>query len=184
MPGAVGRNAGHAEEEAVSGLCRHADVRRAEVADRRAVQRMLELYQHDLSDLWDQDLDARGEYGYALDRFWQGTEGHHVFVAQVNGHYAGFALVDQAVKIGPAGHWMDQFFVLKKYRRGGVGTLIASQVFSELRGAGEVGQMPGNLPAQAFWRRAIAGCTRGRWEEHVLLSGPWQGVVQCFEAAA
>lgn len=145
---------------------------------------MLELYQHDLSDLWDQDLDARGEYGYALDRFWQGTHGHHAFVAQVNGHYAGFALVDPAVKIGPAGHWMDQFFVLKKYRRGGIGTVMALQVFSELRGAWEVGQMPGNLPAQAFWRRVIAGCTHGRWEEHVRLSGPWQGVVQCFEAAA
>lgn len=30
-------------------------------ADRVALQRMLEPYQHDLSDLWDQDLDARGE---------------------------------------------------------------------------------------------------------------------------
>ena len=45
-------------------------IRRASGADRLPIQRMLELYQHDLSGIWDQDLDAHGEYGYALDRYW------------------------------------------------------------------------------------------------------------------
>ena len=44
----------------------------ASLEDRLPVFRMLELYQHDLSDIWDQDLDVHGEYGYELDRFWQG----------------------------------------------------------------------------------------------------------------
>lgn len=41
------------------------EVRPAAAADRLPLSRMLELYQHDLSDVWDQDLDVRGEYGYA-----------------------------------------------------------------------------------------------------------------------
>jgi hypothetical protein len=43
------------------------DVRRAHAGDRLPIFRMLELYQHDLSDIWDQEIDAHGEYGYALD---------------------------------------------------------------------------------------------------------------------
>lgn len=92
----------------------HTVIRQATQQDRLPLYRMLELYQYDLSHVWDQDLDAHGEYGYPLDRFWLEPE-CHPFVALVEGHYAGFALVDRSVKIGPSGYWMDQFFVLKKY---------------------------------------------------------------------
>ena len=101
---------------------------------------MLELYQHELSDIWDQDLDVHGDYGYALDRFFD-NPACHAFLAFVDGRHAGFALVDPAVKVGVEGHWMDQFFVLKKYRRHGVGQLLAMSVCVALPGRGEVWQM-------------------------------------------
>ena len=159
------------------------EVRLAPPGDRLPIQRMLELYQHDLSDIWDQDLDAHGEYGYALDRYWD-TEGFHPFVATVDGRYAGFALVNQALRIGTHGHWMDQFFVLRKYRRRGIGQHLAQSVFAALPGRWEVGQMPENRPAQAFWRDVIGGYTGGRFKEHELRAGGWQGIVQVFESAA
>jgi predicted acetyltransferase len=158
-------------------------VRRATPADRLPLYRMLELYQHDLSDIWDQDLDVHGEFGYALDRYWQ----HRAcvpFVFTVDGAYAGFALVDDAVKLPGGEHWMDQFFVMKKYRRQGVGNAAAAAVFAARPGRWQVGQMPANHAAQAFWRRTIAACTGGRFTEDVLSTGWWQGVVQSFEVAA
>ena len=144
---------------------------------------MLELYQHDLSDIWDQDLDCHGEYGYSLDRYWD-EEGCHPFVVLVSGRHAGFALVDQRVRIGTEGHWMDQFFVLKKYRRRGIGQLLAKSVFTALPGRWEVGQMPQNVAAQAFWRGVISEYTKGRFKEHDVRSGSWQGVIQVFESPA
>ena len=159
------------------------DVRIATVADRLPIYRMLELYQHDLSDIWDQDLDCHGEYGYSLDRYWE-EEGCHPFVVMANGKYAGFALVDRRVRIGTHGQWMDQFFVLKKYRRQGVGQLLAKSVFAALPGRWEVGQMPQNLAAQAFWRRAIGEYTGGGYKEHEVTAGWWQGVIQVFESPA
>jgi predicted acetyltransferase len=159
------------------------DIRVAHSSDRLPIFRMLELYQHDLSDLWDQDLDGHGEYGFALDKYWN-TEGCHPFVASANGKYAGFALVDQSVRIGTEGYWMDQFFVLKKYRRKGVGDLLAKSVFSALPGRWEVGQMPQNQAAQAFWRKVIGSYTGGRFREHEVRAGSWQGVVQVFESEA
>ena len=44
-------------------------VRLAQPVDRLPLYRMLELYQHDLSDIWDQDVDAHGEFGYELDKY-------------------------------------------------------------------------------------------------------------------
>jgi hypothetical protein len=47
------------------------ELRRAALTDRLAFSRMLELHQHELSDVWDQDLDVNGEYGYVLDQYWR-----------------------------------------------------------------------------------------------------------------
>jgi len=46
--------------------------------------------------------------------------------------------------------WMGQFFVMKRYRRLGLRTQAARYIFDQFRGKWEVGQMPLNLPAQAF----------------------------------
>lgn len=156
-------------------------IRRASPTDRLPLYRMLELYQYDLSDIWDQDLDAHGEYGYALDRYWSRLD-CHPFVALVQGRYAGFALVDTAVKVGAGGHWMDQFFILKKYRRHGIGRVLAHHIFAALPGEWEVGQMTGNLAAQQFWRSVIAAYAGRAYTEHTLAGGWWEGVVQCFES--
>lgn len=155
------------------------EVRLAVAGERGALQQMLELYQHDLSDIWDQDLDANGCYGYALDRYW-GDGATYPFVALVSGRYAGCALVDGNVKVGEAGHWMDQFFVLKKYRREGVGAALARAVFTALPGRWEVGQMPANHAARAFWRHVIGAWTGGAYTETELASSWWQGTVQSF----
>jgi predicted acetyltransferase len=156
------------------------EVRPATLADRLPIQRMLELYQHDLSDLWDQDLDLHGEYGYALDRYWRDPK-CKAFAFLAAGKYAGFALVDNAVSLPENELWMGQFFVVKKYRRRGLGSVAAKRVFDQVRGRWEVGQMPMNLPAQAFWRRVIGEYSAGNFVEHALDDARWQGLLQCFD---
>ena len=155
-------------------------VRPATLEDRLPIARMLELYQHDLSDVWDQDLDGHGEYGYSLDRYWR-NPACKPFVFEVAGKHAGFALVDDSVSLPGNQLWMAQFFVLKKYRRRGIGRAAACQVFDQARGRWEVGQMPLNLPAQTFWRRVIAAYTGGNFVEHALNDERWQGLLQCFD---
>ena len=158
-------------------------IKRASPTERLPLARMLELYQYELSDIWDQDLDEHGDYGYNLDRFWSDKR-CVPFVALQGGHYCGFALVDSFVKVGSDGFWMDQFFVLKKHRRRGVGRSLAFKVFEQLPGRWEVGQMANNIAAQAFWRRIIAQFSDGRFQEHQLTEGWWQGIVQMFESNA
>lgn len=159
----------------------NSEIRRARQVERTPIFKMLELYQYELSDIWDQDLNEHGDYGYELDRFWNDKK-CIPFVALVEGRYAGFALVDSHVKIGPSGHWMDQFFILKKYRKRGIGRALAFDVFSQIAGKWEVGQMAENVAAQAFWRRIIDQYSNGKYEEHRLTEGWWQGIVQSFES--
>lgn len=161
------------------GIDRVLEVQLASPADRLPLHRMLELYQHDLSDIWDQDLDMHGEYGYELDRYWN-KEGCSPYVFNIDGRYAGFALVDERVRIPDGRFWMDQFFVLKKYRRQGVASRAARAVFDNHAGAWQVGQMPHNLVARRFWRKVIGQYTAGNFTETQLTSGWWQGVIQSF----
>jgi predicted acetyltransferase len=101
----------------------------------------------------------------------------------VAGKYAGFALVDDSVSFRENEHWMAQFFVVRKYRRQGIGREAARRVFDLMRGRWEVGQVRRNLPAQAFWRRVIAEYTGGRFVEHDLCDDRWDGLLQCFDNA-
>jgi predicted acetyltransferase len=155
-------------------------VRHATLADQQPIRRMLELYQHDLSDIWDQDLDVHGEYGYALDRYWQQPV-HQAFAFLVQGCYAGFALVDDDVRLRGDDLWMAQFFVLKKYRRRHLGQRAAVQVFDTIRGRWQIGQMAGNHRAHAFWRQVVGSYTQGRFVEHELHDKRWDGWLQCFD---
>ena len=159
----------------------HPEIHRATPQDRLPLYRMLELYQYELSDIWDQDLDAHGEYGYGLDRFWNDVHSK-AYIIKVAGNYAGFALVDDRVKIPGGRFWMDQFFVMKKYRRAGIGRLAALAMFREHLGAWQIGQMPDNLAAQRFWRGVIAEYTAGDFSETQITSGWWLGVVQSFNS--
>jgi predicted acetyltransferase len=156
------------------------EVRHAADADRAALGRMLELYQHDLSDIWPQDLNADGEYGYQLDQFFGHAE-CGAFIFLVAGKLAGFALVDDSVSLPENQLWMNQFFILRKYRRQGFGRVAATRVFESMPGRWEIGQMRGNHAATSFWREVIGSYCAGRFTEHDLDDARWRGLLQCFD---
>lgn len=155
----------------------------ASQAELDLLQQLLELYQHDLSDLWDQDVDAQGCFGYDLGRYLR-REDAWPYLFRVDGNAAGFALVDTRVRLPGGRYWMDQVFVLKKYRSRGVGAACAAQVLQRHPGAWQVGQMPGNQRARAFWLRVLDRVALGPVTETRLSSGPWQGTIQSLHVAA
>jgi predicted acetyltransferase len=54
---------------------------------------------------------------------------------------------------------MTEFFVIRGYRRRGIGTEIAHEVWRRFPGLWEVRVMRRNHPAHHFWERAIAAFT-------------------------
>ena len=155
------------------------ELRKARPEDFPALQQLLELYQYELSDIWPQEADAEAKYGYNLERHRQ-DERFHAHVALIGSQYAGVALVAPAVVTRTEGKWMEQFFVLKRYRRIGTGRALALHTLRSYPGPWEVGQMPANTGAQAFWRQVIGAHTQGNYVELQVTEGWWQGVVQQF----
>ena len=127
--------------------------------------RLLQLYIHDFSEFIDADVDADGLFAYSrFDLYW--TEaGRHPFLFRVGGRWAGFALVRAG-----APHDMAEFFVMRKYRRGGVGQAAAREVFARFPGPWQVRQEPTNPAATRFWHTAIPVA----FEEDTTESGPVQ----------
>ncbi len=156
------------------------EIRVATAAEKTPVYRMLELYQHDLSDIWDQDLDEHGEFGFFIDRFWTNPK-NKAYVFLVNGKFAGCALVDRSVRMDENDLWMSQFFVMKKYRGTGVGKMAAHHIFDEMRGRWEVGQMTGNQAAERFWDKVITAYTGGNYVNHAFDHESFHGRIQCFD---
>ena len=136
----------------------HLELRKANPEDFPALQQMLELYQYNISDIYLQNTDAEAKYGYNLDRHRQ-DQRFHAHVALEGSQYIGFALVAPAIVTRKEGSWLEQFFILKRYRRSGAGRALALHVFQTYPGLWEVGQMPANHAAQAFWRQVTGTAT-------------------------
>ncbi len=137
------------------------------------LRRMLQLYLYDFSEFEPFELDEHGEFGYRyLDHYWAPDAGEerHAFFIVAGGRRAGFALVRVVNGINV----FAEFFVMRRYRRSGVGSAAAQAVFHRLPGTWLVHQVPGNLPAQAFWRRVTARVAAGPVVEQVDESGVTQ----------
>jgi predicted acetyltransferase len=171
----------HSNEASVNVILREADAAAIPV-----LRRLMQLYLYDLGSLDGWDISAEGLYGtaQAIERFW--TEpGRRSFLIEVDGAIAGFALVrDEAEFAGAGTHEISEFFVLKKYRRRGVGERVATTLFDMVPGRWEVNELASNLPAQAFWRRIIGRYTGGDFtdEEHAAdrEGWRWRGCIQRF----
>ncbi len=124
------------------------------------VDNLIQLYAHDFSEFHHVELDSRGRFTYApLPLYWS-DPARHPFLVRMDGRLAGFVLVQRNETA-----WdMVEFFVLRGFRRRGVGTAIAHDVWTRFPGRWEVRVMQANHSALPFWKRAISTFTGQRIE--------------------
>ncbi len=152
--------------------------------DRARLTALFELYVYDFSDTLGLDVGDDGRFRLpSLDPYFDDPR-CHAFLLRVDDRLAGFALVQQRSRLDGDESVCDvaQFFVLRRYRRHGVGERAARFIFDRFRGRWEVRQEAKNHAATAFWRRAIARYTGGRFDELVLDDDRWHGPVQRFDS--
>ena len=122
------------------------------------VANLLELYAHDFSEYIDVKLGDDGRFGYKhLSLYWTSSK-RHPFLIEVDGALAGLVLVQQGSQVtGDADVWdIAEFFVLRGYRRRGVGAGAARDLWQRMPGRWEVRVIDTNQPAIDFWRRSIS----------------------------
>jgi predicted acetyltransferase len=103
----------------------------------------------------DVEDDGRFAIPVSLPSYWEGPDAskRHPFLVRADCRLAGFALIGQ-IGVDPVTWDMGEFFILRKYRRSGLGRQVAYALFDGFAEDWEVRELPSNTMAQAFWRRA------------------------------
>ncbi|MGN0971196.1 MAG: GNAT family N-acetyltransferase [Aristaeellaceae bacterium] len=135
------------------------------IEQKSVLVQMMELFTYDFSEFSGKDISEYGYYGYAhIDDYWN-EAGRYPFFIRVDGKLAGLVLIRSCCEYTdlPRPHCIAEFFVLRKYRRRGVGRAAARQSFDLFPGGWEVSVWPSNHAALAFWERVIRDCTGGNY---------------------
>jgi predicted acetyltransferase len=157
-------------------------MRPAAAEDRAVLENLAQLYTYDWSEMSHFDIGENGRFeDMALAPYWT-DDWRHPFLLRVGDRLAGFALILERSRLtgAPGVFDMAEFFVLRKFRRQGVGLQAAFTAFDRFKGRWEVRQRDENAAATAFWRRAIGEYTRGNYQEVRWNSPKWTGLVQTF----
>lgn len=151
-----------------------------EVAENQktVLRQLMELYEYDFSEYNGADVNEHGHYGYKyLDHYWTEDKRSAYFV-KVDDRYAGFVLVNAHCYLASQEddcRAIAEFFIMRKYRRQGVGKQAAFAVFGKHAGSWEVLQHGKNLPSHVFWRNTVHDYTSGNYTEHEVTTANWTG---------
>jgi predicted acetyltransferase len=136
---------------------------------------LLELYVHDLSEVFLVELGPDGRFGYPkLPLYWSEPEKRFPFLIRSGARTVGFALVTRGSPATDDPDALDiaEFFILRRHRRTGVGRRAAALLWDRLPGRWIVRVSEGNGGAMLFWESAISVYTRGEFKESVRAGSP------------
>jgi predicted acetyltransferase len=153
--------------------------------DKTVLYNLIQLYRYDSSEFDGHALNKHGFYLYKyFDHQWT-EEYRRPFMFKVDGEIAGFALVSldvpkEYMKLSSAEktNTIGDFFIMRKYRRRGVGKEVASSLFNQFRGTWEIRQTFANKNAYEFWKQVITQYKgSGSYQEELIQDERWNGPV-------
>ncbi|CAH1216774.1 hypothetical protein PAECIP111893_04167 [Paenibacillus plantiphilus] len=138
--------------------------------DKETLHHLMQFYMYDFSEFMDAHVEDDGLYRKYpnLDDYWVEVNNRFPYMIKLEGKLAGFVLVRYIESEDRAAYFsIAEFFVMKKYRRLGLGKAAAIQVFEAHRGKWEVFQLESNVPAQLFWTDVIKQYTSGSFTDRM-----------------
>jgi len=147
---------------------------RVSKSDRLWIGNIYREYLDDLSALSTGIFPVLGEVGHREpDQIarWFGDRNAYPLVILKTAEPVGFAMV--AHHQAPAGppvveYRMAEFFITRASRRLGVGRTAVNLILNRFAGRWEITEYLRNPDAVSFWRRVVAGYTRGSYQERVI----------------
>jgi predicted acetyltransferase len=128
-------------------------------SDAALLANLLELYIHDLTEIFGSlEIGPDGRFGYRrLPLYWSEPR-RFPFVIRSGSRVAGFALAKRGSPADgdPMVLDVEEFFVLRQYRRSGVGRRAAALLWKGLAGRWTVRVAEANSSALRFWRSVVA----------------------------
>jgi predicted acetyltransferase len=119
---------------------------------------LLELYLHDMSETFPIRISEQGRFGYAwLPTYWAEPEIRSAYLIHSESGLSGFVLttLGSPASQHPAAIDVAEFFVLRRFRRTGVGRAAMHQLWDQRPGHWVVRVSEGNSGGRAFWGRVV-----------------------------
>ncbi|MFD2630419.1 GNAT family N-acetyltransferase [Oceanobacillus kapialis] len=86
------------------------------------------------------------------------------------------------VRLADKTNVISDFFIMRKFRRQGIGKQVAHRLFEKHKGVWEVKQTNENTPAYAFWKKVISEVAKESFYQEEILEGDlWDGAVLVFQ---
>jgi len=139
------------------------------------LRNLLELYVHDLSEIFPVEIGPDGRFGYEkLPLYWAEPDVRHAFLIRCGPRVAGFALATRGSPAteDPADLDVAEFFVLRGYRRSGVGRQAAFALWDGVPGNWVVRVSEANRAGVPFWGEVVHAYTGGACTESVKPGNP------------
>src|SRR5947209_6161604 len=155
-------------------------------SDAALLANLLELYSHDLSDVFALEPGADGRFGYEkLPRYWSEPERRFPFLIRAGARLAGFALVTRGSPVteDPNDFDIAEFFVLRRHRHSGVGRRAAFLLWNRFVTRWIVRVSEGNLEGLRFWASVIGEYTIGKAVQTTRSGSPHAWRVFSFNSA-
>src|SRR5215210_3036465 len=132
------------------------------------IRNLMQFYNYDFSEYINHDVEEDGLYkAYPdLEKYWKEEGYKFPYIIKKGEKYVGFVLVNKN-KSDTYYFSIAEFFIMKKYRREGIGQEAARQLFTLHKGDWQVHQRENNIPAQEFWRKVINKYTDGQFSERL-----------------
>jgi predicted acetyltransferase len=143
---------------------------RATIIDHSLLSNLLELYLHDLSEIFPLKVGIDGRFGYDnLHLYWSEPDGSFAYLIRSNAEVAGFALVTRGSPATADPHDLDvsEFFILRSFRRCGIGRRATFLLSDCLPGRWVVRVSEMNRAGLQFWEGAIREYTRDIYSERM-----------------
>jgi len=130
------------------------------------ITNLMQFYIYDFSEYVDCDVEEDGLFkAYPnLEDYWKKGSNKFPYIIKKDEKYIGFVLV-KTIESEKSHYSIAEFFIMKKYRKEGIGKAVAKQVFNLYKGQWEVHQREYNVPAQKFWNKVISEYTNGNFSE-------------------
>jgi predicted acetyltransferase len=133
--------------------------------DKSVLTNLVQFYCYDFSSIRGYDVTEHGSYIYRwVDHFFVESD-RDVYFVRIDGALAGFVMT-RALATGE--REMSEFFVMRRHRRGGVGTRVAQQVVALHPGRWHVAFDDDNVEGAAFWPGVVERLARGPVERSTL----------------
>lgn len=145
-------------------------LRRVVLKERAILEHLWDLYSYDFSLYNNEDIMPQGNYDfYYSDDFFQ-SEDKVCYFIMAEGNIAGFVSCSSSCYLlsGSEDRCVMDFFVMNKYRKGGVGRKAAYLIFDSYKTNWEVVQYDNNEVSKKFWESVISTYTNNHYEKRSI----------------